>query len=302
MDADYNLRRAIEFREKETRRPVDLCDGRSSFEEVAQELKNSLVEWPHHTVYLLDVFNWNLPRLVSHDGTFRKPKVYLLLEVTVKGNLVLDWYPDKPAQKYLHEHDFRYWGNYWHPDGGMPDNRILMIRNFQHFLYHKTAPHSVKYLVEAVREHIHDVIGILKRLVDVELMTDLYLEYTELHVPKGKNRWHVETQQLASCRILSVEEIAEIGNQRWLEKTFTEMGITVETFLKVYWEAGGKYSKFTKILKEKGANGVGEVTAKNIVERLKSNFQELYRAHTPNDAAPDQKIEGILNFPGRKKK
>lgn len=281
---DYYIRQAIEFREKETKRPFDSYEGDDAFSKCIYDLQNSLTTWPNEVISLLDVYNWNLQRL-TNEGKLRKPKAYLLLEVTTKDNLVLDWYPDKPAQNYLHETDFRYWSSYWQPTS-MPDNRILMIHGFDHLLpYNKPARHSIKYLLEAIREHIHDIIRILKQLIDVELVSDMYLEYSPLPIPKGKSPTSVERKELVTCRVLSVKEIADIEEQKWFKNTFSEMGISAEDFLEMFWEAGGKYSRFAKKLKEKGVKGVGEVTAKQIIERLKSSFSELYFLNMPKETS-----------------
>jgi len=277
---NYYIKRAIESRIKETRGAFNPEESRDTFAQALYDLEYSVRYWPHHVIPLLDVSNWNLPRLMK-EGSLRKPKVYLLLEHTSKENLVIDWYPGEPAHNYLHETDFLHWSNYWHPNK-MPDNRILIIHKAEYlFPYGKPATDSVKYLLKGLHEHIKEIVHILGRLVEVKLLSDMYLEYGINSVIKGKKPITISEDQLVNCRVLAIDEISKIEDKKWLKAKFEQIGISQDRFLKMFWEADGKYRRFAKTLRDKGVKGVGEATAERIVEGTRTHFPDIYSKHLP---------------------
>jgi hypothetical protein len=284
---NFTIHRAITCWEKENQKKLDMWHYPDSFAKIIDDLEDSIETWTFYVTNLLKISNWNMSRLIDKDGKMRLPKAYLLIEVTVKNNLVLDWYPEKPALNYIDKTDFRYWSRYWDPSSTLPFNRIVMIHDIgwmrQRIPNENGMSHSDKYLLEAIHEHIHFIIDRLKELIDVELMSDMYFEYKTIPIPKGKSPSEVETKQLISFDILSIKEITEIENQKWLKQTFEEMGLSVDDFIKIFADVNGNKNKFIKALKEKGVNGLGEIRALKIINKLRNEFTEIFIRNHPGE-------------------
>jgi hypothetical protein len=210
-------------------------------------------------------------------------------------NIVLDWYPDKPAYNYLDETDFLYWSHYW--NNQKRSNRIVMIHDVGWMLPYSDSqpvPHSDKYLLKAIHEHMSYVVGTLKKLIDIELQSEMYFEYRSLSVPSKKSPWEVERDELISCEILSVAEIKERENQKWLIKTFEELEMSADDFVKMFADAEGKNKRFVKNLKAKGIKRLGEMGAANIINKLKKEFPEIYLRNYPEEMMKiDRKVVSI---------
>jgi hypothetical protein len=97
---DWTIRKAIDFWEKEHKKKLDLWDHPDSFAMAINELQDSIAWWCTYATHILTPTNWDFSRLLTKDGTIRLPKAYLAIELTEKGNIVLDWYPDRPAAHY----------------------------------------------------------------------------------------------------------------------------------------------------------------------------------------------------------
>lgn len=284
---NFTIHRAIECWEKENKKKFDMWNSRECFASVIESLQSSIADWPFWAQNLLKISNWNIPRLTDKNGNIRLPKAYLEIYLTKQENLVLDWYPDIPAFNYIRETDFRYWSRDW-DSGQLPFNRIVMIRDVGvPYIYgrdrNKHIPHSHKYLLQAIHEHVHFVIDTLKMLIDIELVSDLYFEYKSIPVPQGKYPCEVEREQLVSCEILTMKEINEREKQKWLDKTFAEMGLSADDFIKIFANVEGNKKKFAKMLKEKGIKGLGEYRAATIIEKLKKEFTEVYLRNYPEE-------------------
>lgn len=284
---NFTIRQAINCWEKENKKKLDMWGQQERFARTIDELQDSIAMWHIYVTDLLRISNWNMSRLVDKDGKIRLPKAYLLIEVTMKNNLVLDWYPGKPALNYIDKTDFRYWSRYWDQSSTLPFNRIVMIHDIgwmrQRMPNRNGMSLSDRYLLEAIREHIHFIIERLGELIDVELMSDMYFEYKTLPLPKGKSPAEVETRQLMTFDVLSIKEITEIENQKWLKKTFKEMGLSVDDFIKIFADVNGHTRKFVKILKEKGIKGLGEIGAVNIIDKLRNEFTEIFFRNYPEE-------------------
>ncbi len=166
-----------------------------------------MAEWFARATDMLNPAHWNMPRLLK-DKEGRKPQAYLLLELTEgTENLVLDWYPDKPPIHHPDETDFPYWSNYRHPGSPQP-NRLVMMHSVHHLLPWKgPAPHSIKYLLKAHGKHIHYIAAVLRKLLDVELLTDMHFGYRTLPVREVRSPDKYEKEELVRCDILDDEII-----------------------------------------------------------------------------------------------
>lgn len=128
---------------------------------------------------LLKHENWRISRLRQKDGTLRKPKIYLHVELTSKGNLALNWYPEISFFQ-LGETDWIYWNDQWPIGGtGLPSNRLLMIHDFIYRSSKNVYDKAETYLLEALLELLKQIYRFLENFLEVVLLDDLYLEYEE---------------------------------------------------------------------------------------------------------------------------
>ena len=286
----YRIRKAIELWEKEKKQKFSRDRMMSdSFCTVLDDLESSIMSWPSEALELLNPRRWNLPNLMVDGHNIRKPKADFYCSITPKQNFVLEWRPDLSVQ------DFKIslinWGAM-----AIPMNRLVMIHDLQWLLYRnegKRYPHSLKYLLEAVNAHVNYVLEILGGLIDINLRSKLYFEYRDLPIPRGKSRADVEDNELFSCKIMDIEKIAELENQKWLESTFQKIGFSPKEFLAIYMETGAKIKKFDGLLKQKGVKGLGQAGLANIIEKLKTDFSHLW-FEVSNELAPELVREGKI--------
>jgi len=205
-----------------------------------------------HLHGLINIDNWNLSRLITERGKYRKPKVRLAVDITSKDNLVLDWYPVTGDFYSDDAGDFLRWSDQWPIGGGrLPDNRIVMIREFDNlnpqWRKSETYGESEQLLVEGVREHLRDVYRFLGTLFDITLETDLYLTYR-------KEKWSDE--KLTEVAVRNVKEVRREAERQahedWPRKIFDEgLGISVDAFLEIFRDAEYKYTSAAELLKQK---------------------------------------------------
>jgi hypothetical protein len=147
----------------------------------------------------------------------------------------------------------------------------------------ETAPHSRKYLLRAIHEHMQYIVQTLKEIVDIELVSDMYFEYKPLPVPRGKFPGEYESEQLIFCRVLRAKEIEKRESQKWIKKTFEEMEISVEDFVKIFADVKGNCRKCAVVLKERGIKGLGEIRVAKIVNKLRNEFSETFLKNYPEE-------------------
>lgn len=151
-------------------------EDRTLFGTVLRDVARASSSWPEEVVSLLDRKNWNIERLRMPNGEFRRPKAYLSVEVTVKGNLALDWFPRRTALTFDNG-DWIRWSNEW-PIGGhsYPMNRILFIHDFDS-CFGKWASEpfgeAEEYLAEAIRGLLQDIFRFLRHFIEVEILKRL---------------------------------------------------------------------------------------------------------------------------------
>ncbi len=200
---------------------------------------------------LLDINNWNLSKLVNGDGKYRKPTVYLKVDITSKDNLVLDWFPTLTSHIFSNgEGDFIRWSG-MRPIGGLPDNRIVMIREFNNlnprWREATSYTESEQLLIEGVNQHLKEIYRFLDDFFEVNVENDLYLTYTGEKWSDGK---------LTGVAIRNVRQVKceaeKLAHEQWPNDTFEKgLGISVEAFLEAFRDAGYAYSPAHSALKQK---------------------------------------------------
>lgn len=274
----YYLQRALAAKQKEySRSPTyELDNDRSVFSTVYQELSYSVTNWMFNIDSLINIDNWNLSKLVNEHGKYRKPRVRLVVDITSKDNLVLDWY-SVPDSHYLEdEGDFLRWSNQWPIGGGqLPDNRIVMIREFNNlnppWRDSETYGEPEQLLVEGVQEHLKDVYRFLGSIFDVSIETDLYLTYK-------KEKWADE--KLTEVAVRNVKEVKREAerqtHEEWPRKTFDEgLGISVDAFLEAFRDAEYKYNPAADLLKQKQVK-ISRDRVRKLIQQLYNDYPNLY--------------------------
>ena len=274
----HYLRRALAAKQKEvSRRPsYDLEEDRSVFSTVFRELAYSVESWMFNITSLIDINNWNFSKLVDERGKYRKPTIHLMVDITSKDNLVLDWFPTLSSHHYsTGEGDFIRWSSGWPAGGGLPDNRIVMIREFNNlnpsWKKEETYGEPEQLLVEGVQEHLKDVYRFLGHMFDVNVEMDLYLTYK-------KEKWSDE--KLTDVAIRNVREVKRdaerLAHEQWPRETFDKgLGISAEAFLETFRDAGYEYTPTYNLLKQKKIK-IGRERVRDLIHALYNGYPDLY--------------------------
>jgi hypothetical protein len=225
---------------------------------------------------LIDIDNWNFSKLVGERGKYRKPRVRLVVDITSKDNLVLDWYPVPNGHYSDDEGDFLRWSNQWPIGGGtLPDNRIVMIREFNNlnppWRKSETYGEPEQLLVEGVQEHLKDVYRFLGNIFEISIETDLYLTYKN-------EKWSDE--KLTEVTVRNVKEVKREAEKQahneWPRKTFDEgLGISVDAFLEAFRDAEYKYTPAADLLKQKQVK-ISRDRVRNLIQQLYNDYPDLY--------------------------
>jgi hypothetical protein len=285
---------AFEARRKQQGLDYSVGDDRSSFGRVFRDIGRESSSWPEEVVDLIDRKNWNVKRLRMPNGKTRRPKAYLSVDVTSKGNLALDWFPHRRGAYPFDYGDWMRWDNEW-PIGGSsyPFNRIVFIHDFDSCFgkYSSDAfSEAEEYLAQAIRDLLDNIFRFLRRFVEVEVLNDLFLEYSEAESFLDREFLSVTIRDAAEYQ----REREEQKRQEWLAETFDErLGIKAEDLLRAFDAAGRKYAPTARRLSPSLRRGatLSSEKIKRLLKRLRSEFPELYnsvlgdanRAEQPGD-------------------
>lgn len=264
---------------------------------IIREIGSAFGSWEYGILELIDIRNYNLDNLeieepdryvrggMYYESSIRKPKAYFELFITLKGNLALDWYPYNPNFTGLAKEkwDWTHWDNKW-PIGGpyMPFNRVLMIRDFDSLMRgRKNKPYNLidQYILEAVKELTKKIYSFLDRFVDIEKVTELYLEY------EGR----IYGSKLIGCSIRNVKEVERETflhkKEKWIIDTCSEFNISPEQFLKAFKKNGLKYAPTARMVSTKSAT----LTA----SKAKKLVREIYDLSETYDSIIDEPPPGV---------
>ena len=127
----------------------------------------------------------------------------------------------------------------------------------------------------AIRDLLDNIFRFLRRFIAVEVLNDLFLEYSEAESFLDREFLGVTIRDAAEYQ----RELEERKRQEWLAETFDErLGIEAEDLLRAFDAAGRKYAPTARRLSpslRRGATLSGE-KVKRLLERLRSEFPELY--------------------------
>jgi hypothetical protein len=266
--------------------------------------------WQYNVDELIDVRNWKSDKLILdepekfrrgniyYESRIRKPKAYFDLSFTRKENLVLDWYPGNPynplSPKPSDESDWLHWDNAWSPGSHtLPFNRVFMIGDFDRImvsLQEGSYDRIDQYIAEAVRKLINEVYVFLNRFIEIEKITDLYIEYADAR----------RLDKIIDCRIRNVKE-AEVEkmltlDKKWIEDTCKKFGITPKKFLKEFKKNGLKYAPTCRKISTKSSKMTSN-KAKKLVREL-YHFPEIYDSvleQAPPGIEPRDKGGEVIN-------
>ena len=203
--------------------------------EIIDELSHESRSWWFNVDELIDVRNWNLNNLtlekpdtyvrgnIYYKSYIRKPKAYFELSITTKNNLVLDWYPYNPTStiRSLERTDWIHWDNQWPQSGHhLPFNRVLMIRDLGRInkgYKRKKYDKIDRFMIKWVKGIINDIYTFLDRFIEIEKITDLYLQYKDGH----------RRDKLVSCEIRNVREAEKEfelqKKMQWIDDTCSKL-------------------------------------------------------------------------------
>ncbi len=253
---------------------------------IIREIADEFNSWEYGVLELMDVRNWNLGNLVlekpdryvrgqmHYESNIRNPKAYFELFITSKGNLSLDWYPYNPNFPGLAKEkwDWTHWDNKW-PIGGthLPFNRVFMIRGFDSLMRgrkNKTYNLIDQYILEAVKKLTNKIYSFLDRFLDIEKVTDLYLEY------EGR----IYGNKIIGCSIRNVKEVKRETflhkKEEWIIDTCSEFKISPEQVLEAFKKNDMKYAPTARMISSKSATLTAS-KAKKLVREI-YGFPEIY--------------------------
>jgi hypothetical protein len=275
---------AVQLKQHEERRAgYHLDPDQRPFGVVARDLMASLEQWPLRARGLLDGGNWHYQRLVDAQGTCRKPQVTLVVEITARDNLVLEWYPGPSLAHPPDASDFLHWSDQ-RSGYDDPAHRLVMIRDFARLGSYDPTHRRPRYapsdqqLIEAVHAHLHAILYVLRTILDVHLDTDLYLEYRT----NARTR---SDQELLGFQVRQVREVEqeqrEAQRQRWLRQTFHEgLGISPAHFLDTFREANYRYTTTAQRLQQHQVT-LSHSQVRRLIHRLSDEHPALYARHCP---------------------
>ena len=271
---------AILERQKETRAEdgwASLLEGYPHMTRL-RDFTNSVAGWPARVHDLAGAQNWNLDRVLTIDG-IRKPKAHLAVDLTEKGNLILEWYPGwPPADEYdMSETDFKQWSRFLTPKP--PMNRLITVRNMAVLIDRTKKPltRSGQLFLSLLSRHFEYVIGEIGLLVDIQVESSLYLTY------EGGEKWIMKDgvkkrAEIRQADVLTTEETTKRENERWLRKTFDTLNTSPGTFLSVFNEAGYSFYRAAQLFRKRDM-GIGPDQTRKIATRLYKDFNPLYSEH-----------------------
>jgi hypothetical protein len=292
---------AVQLKQHEERRAgYHLDTDQRPFGVVARDLMASLEQWPLRARGLLDGGNWHYQRLVDAQGTCRKSQVTLVVEITARDNLVLEWYPGPSLASPRDAIDFLHWSDR-RSGYDDPAHRLVMIREFARLGSYDPKRRRPRYdpsdqqLIEAVHAHLHAIVSTLRSILDVHLDTDLYLEYRTTARPRAD-------PALLGFRVRPVHEVEqeerEAQRQHWLQQTFHEgLGISPAHFLDTFREANYQFTSTSKRLQDQGVS-LSRDHVRRLVHRLYDEHPALYERHCPTQppGKMGQELARVLPF------
>jgi len=147
-----------------------------------------------------------------------------------------------------------------------------------------------QYIAEAVRKLINAVYVFLNRFIEIEKITDLYIEYADAR----------RLDKIIDCRIRNVKE-AEAEkkltiDKKWIEDTCKKFGITPKKFLKEFKKNGLKYAPTCRKISTKSSKMTSN-KAKKLVREL-YHFPEIYDSvleQAPPGIEPRDKGGEVIN-------
>lgn len=283
----------VEARFEDLAGEYDGTNERGFFEDAFRDLVDGESGWWDGAHQLFDLSNWNWRKLKTVKNGVRKPRVTLVVDVTSKQNLVLEWFPRTEGVKdqfeyfvgeccYNVEEDYDFLTfSSLRPIAADPDNRILMIRglggvySFQKDTdgnYNRFYKRSEQLLIEMADALLRDVQRSLSEVFDVILRNNLYLKY-------DSENW--QTRRLISWDIRSVKEI-EAENKaaakaKWLKETFEIVGLSADEFLRIFESTGRQYSPTERALEKRNVM-LSRQRIKTLTNRLYDDYPELYQS------------------------
>lgn len=221
----------------------DIDDLRPWLHQLVGDIEDSIVTWFHQCDILLNTDNWT-------DKT-KKPEINLYMEITVKGNFKLEWYP-------VNRNDFISF-NDWSYGCYEPLNRIVFIHEVQNMMWidREKNINSMIMFSEAIEKHIQTIIKTLSKFVIVHLKSNI-----------------ICSDKRPYFKVVSMEEFENIKKENWMNNTFKNLNIDPIKFIELYKESGKNVKKLKKmyIFPQK----IGEISLQNIIDTIKKDFPSIY--------------------------
>lgn len=235
--------------------------------ELFQSVSQWVSEWPYFANNILNMDNWRLTNLVTEDGQLRKPKAFLELAISGRGNLSLDWYPSIPIPHNLENTDWLRWENIA-SSGYIPFNRIIFIREFGYYIDNESYNKAEQYLLQAVKGMIDNIYEVLGKCIDIQILNNIYLDYLNAGTSAA---------QLIGCRIRDIKEVKEEEKELWLRRTFNEgLRVSPKEFLEIYKSSEMKYAPTARKLSFKTQTPVSTDKIKKLINKLYHEFPRVY--------------------------
>lgn len=299
MSVLYYLRQTLDEKIKEEGRHYKIDEDHRAFATVYDNIGHALESWPSYILDMLNIRYWRIASLRQPDGSLRKPRIFLNVEITSKDNLVLEWFP-WPIRHYdLENTDWLYWSDNRPPGSGMTANRIIMIHDFRtiQYPYQRPFKHSETYVFEALHHLLKLIYDFLGTFFDVTFCDNLYLEYDD---PP-----HWSDRKLRQVRIRKVEDVEREREQtrrdHWFKQTFERLKISPEQLLLLLKNNEMKLTKTVKDLRIDHSAKIGETALKTILTTLYQDFPVVYDkilSEPPKGVSP--RIQKVVElFPNR---
>jgi len=259
----------------------DLADG-DFFTKIYREISRASDSWVINSANLLNMNHWNLPSLKSKRELFngeyeeyiRKPRVNLYLNVTQKGNLILEWKPTEHGPRHQNLADFKTFHNGRTGDWSDPWNRIFIIRDYitlTSMALSETDSNSYYCLVKAIIELVQTIKRSLKVNIDVSLINQLVIEYDSPSFSFDSKPVDISietTENINKARL-------KIKAEKWeKEKLIQGLGLTALSFGALFIENDRDIPKMVKSLKN--IVKTGAVLNKQKINGYLNKLSELF--------------------------
>jgi hypothetical protein len=249
----------------------------SEFGMVASELLYSLETWQQGTRMLYNPTYWNFPALIdSNRRKLRRPHIRLFLERNQRQSLILLW---EPTSDFILS---------WQWVTCSRQERMLIKLDYFYTIARSNSIHlsyleSEQYLIEAVQSHLGQVYDALAQTFDVEVVTDLYLNYEPDEQEQSRTRFHIPKRRaLTNASIRQVKEESAILHEQavcnLLKQKFDEdLGVSPELVLKAFHNSGYKLGATEKAVSQATPKPVSQ---SKIRARLQIVFEQAPQIFT----------------------